>query len=336
MRTEKAKILQRNKLAQFIDALIGTYEVIAPKEELAYGQLEAGTEINLDPDKPTQSLKEFFFLPRETLVEYALTKEGVELSPPQPLDTRRVIFARPCDAASLPILDKLFAWDYLDRFYLERRETTAIISLACDRPPKACFCPSLGGSPAGTDGADLLLTPLDEDVYHVQVVTERGSGLVEEYAEFFSESSPEQDQKQAQLEAEWRGQISKHVDVEKVREALDFDSPVWETLTRQCVDCGICTFVCPTCHCFDIQDEGGPKGGIRVRLWDSCAFQNYTKTHAAQPRPTHYRRYRQRIMHKFKYYPENFDRFLCVGCGRCILHCPASIDLTQVLEEAKE
>ncbi|MCJ7737254.1 MAG: 4Fe-4S dicluster domain-containing protein [Anaerolineae bacterium] len=332
----KSKILQRDKLTQFVDALINTYEVIAPKDELAYGKIESGNEIRLDPDKPTESLKASFFPSRETLFEYTSTKEGVELSPPPSLDTRRVIFSRPCDAASLPILDKLFAWDYLDNFYLERRENTVVISLACDQPPKECFCPSLGGSPAGTDGADLLLSPLDEDVYHVQVVSERGSALVEEYGGFFTESSTSQDQKQAQLEAEWCAQISKHVDADEAREALDFDSPVWQTLTQQCVDCGICTYVCPTCHCFDIQDEGGPQKGIRVRLWDSCAFQNYTKTHAAQPRPTHYRRYRQRILHKFKYYPENFGRFLCVGCGRCILHCPASIDLTQVLEAAKE
>jgi ferredoxin len=68
-----------------------------------------------------------------------------------------------------------------------------------------------------------------------------------------------------------------------------------------------------------------------VRLWDACMFYEYTKTHAGQPRPTHAQRYRQRIMHKFQYYPKNFGQVLCVGCGRCIQHCPVGIDLRKVL-----
>ena len=117
---------------------------------------------------------------------------------------------------------------------------------------------------------------------------------------------------------------------------MDFDSAVWETLTQQCIDCGICTFLCPTCHCFDIQDEGTPEQGCRVRLWDACAFREFTESAAHQPRPKHYSRYRQRIMHKFQYYPLNFGEILCVGCGRCILHCPVSIDLRSMLETVKE
>ena len=32
---------------------------------------------------------------------------------------------------------------------------------------------------------------------------------------------------------------------------------------------------------------------------------------------------------------ENFGKILCVGCGRCIRHCPVSIDLREVLERAE-
>jgi len=332
----EARILQRDRLLQLVDELIKDYEVIAPRDELSYGEIGSSSEVYLAEEKPVKSLKEFFFPDREVLFEYLLRGEEVKLVPLSlPDDTARVILcARPCDAAALPILDQVFAGDYLDPSYLQRRKSTLIISLACQHPAKTCFCTSLGGSPAGTEGSDLLLTPLSE-VYHVQVITERGRALVEKYGQFFQESDEAWERERALVEAELRERVTKRVDVEGLSEALEFGSPIWETLTPQCVDCGVCTFLCPTCHCFDIQDEGDPGGGARIRLWDSCAFREFTKMNVAQPRPTHFRRYRQRLMHKFRYYVENFGKTLCVGCGRCIAHCPSGIDITEVLNRVR-
>jgi sulfhydrogenase subunit beta (sulfur reductase) len=332
----EAKLLQRDKLCQLVDALVKDHKVIAPRDELAYGEINSSTEFYLGDGKPRQSLKEFFFPRREVLFEYRYSRDGVELTAPASLDNPRVIVgARPCDAGSFPILDKLFAWDYVDRFYLELRESTTIVSLACEEPCRTCFCVSVGGSPADIEGSDLLLTPLRE-VYHVLIITDRGQALVEQYCQFFQDSDEIRNRERAQVEDQYREQIVKRVDPEALREALDFDRPGWQTLTPQCVDCGVCTFLCPTCHCFDIQDEGRPDEGSRVRLWDSCASQDFTKMPVAQPRPTHYRRYRQRLMHKFKYYPENFGRVLCVGCGRCIQYCPVGVDITEALKTAAE
>jgi len=332
----EAKLLQRDKLSQWVDALVKDYEVIAPNDDLSYGKISSGAEVEIGGKQPTQSLKTFFFPQREVLFEYRTTAGEVELVAPPSLDAPRVVFAaRPCDVASFPVLDKLFTWDYRDSSYLRQRERTVIVSLACEQPTKACFCVSVGGSPAGTKGADVLLTPLG-GVYHVQIITERGKALVEKYAELFQESDEQHDQERVRLEGEWREQITKQVDADRLREALDFDSPAWETLTQECVDCGICTFLCPTCHCFDIQDEGDATEGCRVRLWDSCARQDFTKMAVHQPRPSHFRRYRQRLMHKFKYYPENFGQVLCVGCGRCIRHCPVGVDITEALATVVE
>jgi sulfhydrogenase subunit beta (sulfur reductase) len=182
------------------------------------------------------------------------------------------------------------------------------------------------------EGSDLLLTPV-EGAYHVQIVTERGKALVAKYEQFFGASDQAHDREVVLFEENARKKIQE-LDLTGLHEKLEFEDSVWETLAPQCIDCGICTFLCPTCHCFDIQDEGSAVEGERVRLWDACTFYNYTKAHAGQPRPTHYRRYRQRIMHKFRYYPENFGRTLCVGCGRCIEYCPVSIDLRQILRRA--
>lgn len=328
----ESRTLPKDRLAELVDALIEDYEVIAPRDEQSYGEIASASEWRQAAEKPAQSLKTFFFPERELLLSYAMGPSGIELvEPPSPRSTARVIVgARPCDASALPILDLLFRWDEEDSLYLGRRESTAIISLACSEPCSTCFCVSLGGSPAGTEGSDLVLTELD-DVYHVAVVSERGQELVDRYSALFEESGPELESQRTEAEEACLARMPRQVDVEGLSEMLEFEDPVWETLTQQCLDCGICTFLCPTCHCFDIQDEGSPERGDRVRLWDACTFPSYTQAHAGQPRPTHYRRYRQRIMHKFRYYPENFGRVLCVGCGRCIEHCPVQIDLRQVL-----
>jgi sulfhydrogenase subunit beta (sulfur reductase) len=331
----EARILRQDKLLELLDVLAKEHEVIAPRDEQAYGEVSAASEMNLSDKKPAKSLKGFFFPEREVLLEYQLGRElRVSLPAAASENKTRVIFgARPCDVSALPIVDKVFAWDYLDSSYLEARERTVIISLACENPCETCFCTSLGGSPVEIEGSDLLLTPL-KDAYHVQIVTERGKALVDKYKEFFEASDPAHDREVVLFEENARQKITQEVDLTGLQEILDFDDPVWETLAPQCIDCGICTFLCPTCHCFDIQDEGSATQGARVRLWDACTFYNYTKAHAGQPRPTHYRRYRQRILHKFRYYPENFGRTLCVGCGRCIEYCPVNIDLREVLRRA--
>jgi ferredoxin len=332
----EAKILRHDRLLKWVDAWIGDYEVIAPTDERSFAPIDAASEMELRQEKPTRSPKEFFFPEREVLVSYELSSSSVTLAEASAKDAPRVLFGtRPCDAAALPVLDPLFNWDSIDASFAQRRENTIVVSTACEEPCETCFCVSLGGSPAGVEGSDLLLTPLD-DVYHVRVVTERGKELVERYSDLFDESTDERERQSTQVEQAAIGKIGKEVDIEGIEKSLDFDNPLWETITRQCLDCGICTYLCPTCHCFDIQDEGGPDRGQRVRLWDACMFYNYTKAHAGQPRPTHHRRYRQRIMHKFRYYPENFARTLCVGCGRCIKYCPVNIDLRDVLQAVKE
>jgi ferredoxin len=333
----EAKTLQQDKLLAWMEACLSDYELVAPIDESSYGVIRSAGQIYLCEDKPARPPKELVFPQREVLVQYACSAKRTEIATPQAsLRPERVLFgSRPCDAAALPIIDLVFAWDDVDTHYFARRERLTIVSITCVEPCDTCFCTSLGGSPGGIEGSDVLLTQ-QRDSYHVQIITERGQELVERYGQFFGQSDQSRNRSRATVEDLAREKIADLVDLTGLEEALDFDSPVWETLARQCVDCGICTFLCPTCHCFDIQDEGSPDRGERVRLWDACMFYSYTKTYAGQPRPTHARRYRQRIMHKFQYYPQNFGKVLCVGCGRCIRYCPVNIDLREVLRAVRE
>ncbi len=107
----------------------------------------------------------------------------------------------------------------------------------------------------------------------------------------------------------------------------------WQKMAAQCLSCGICTYVCPTCYCFTITDEIENLRGERLRSWDSCMFYHYTlEASGHNPRPSKLNRYRNRVGHKFSYIPEKYDGLIgCCGCGRCIRSCPVSIDIRQVV-----
>ena len=116
-----------------------------------------------------------------------------------------------------------------------------------------------------------------------------------------------------------------------------FSSDKWASLSEACLGCGTCTFVCPTCQCYDIRDYDTGHGVQRFRCWDSCMYADFTKTAGGQPRPTQLERFRQRFMHKLVYYPANNDGvFGCVGCGRCMKSCPISMNIVKVMKTLGE
>ena len=112
-----------------------------------------------------------------------------------------------------------------------------------------------------------------------------------------------------------------------------FNSPVWEELYKPCLACGTCTFVCPTCQCYDIKDYDTGHGVQRYRCWDSCMYSDFTMMAHGNNRNSQMQRFRQRFMHKLVYYPVNNNgMFSCVGCGRCVEKCPSSLNIVKVIK----
>jgi ferredoxin len=223
-----------------------------------------------------------------------------------------------------------------DPYYMNRRRNTVLMGLACNQPMSTCFCTSVGGGPFSTDGLDLLWTDLG-DRYLVEAITEQGEAMIAD-SPHLREAMSEDIAQKADLAARAEGAIS-GPDVQGVKEKLDrmYDAPFWQNVQLKCLGCGACTYLCPTCHCFDIADEGDSRQGQRVRNWDTCQFSLFT-LHASghNPRTSGKERMRQRMMHKFNYFVENFDAIACVGCGRCVRECPVNLDIRAVLNGIKE
>ncbi len=331
------KKVRKEKFADFL-ATLAEQKLYAPQkvgESLRFAPVTDSGKVELEMSNTTVPPKSVFFPQTETLYRYEVG--NTEIQQPAMGGVDIVLGVRPCDARAQVIVDSLFGWDYNDPYYQERRKAT-VVGLACNKPCVNCFCLSLGGGPASTVGLDLLMTDLG-DAYLLQPLTEKGEKLLALAGETVETAAAGDREAAESLHGQAEQMITRKVETAGVAEKLPglWEHSLWQETANSCLGCGICTFLCPTCHCFDIQDEVEGLEGRRCRMWDSCMFKEYT-LHASghNPRPTRRERTRNRINHKYSYFVQKFGHTACVGCGRCINYCPVNIDLVEILRQVKE
>ncbi len=334
------RVIKKDALAGIIKNISNDMLVYAPVQEednVLFKVLETGMEPLVEYANTKNAPKNFFFPQTETMMKYFRTERGKELAEVVEDAADAVLFGvRPCDARSFVLLDNVFDDPkYKDSYYLARREKTIIVSLACVHPPyTTCFCTSVGGHPLSSEGSDIALTDLG-DVYLAEFLTPKGETLIEKMGNL--EAADEaMDAKKQELSDTAEKEIKSHIPANDIKPWLDenFESPFWDTIYRSCLACGTCTYLCPTCHCFDITDEVKGEEGRRIRTWDTCMSWLFTmETSGHNPRTSQKERWRQRLMHKFKYFVDNFGAVACVGCGRCVINCPVNIDIRKIVTD---
>jgi len=329
--------LGKGDLAGFLEGLLADWTVVAPVMHdgiVSFRTITSGTEADLDYSNSAQSPKGVVLPQVETLLSCPCSSpEGEDVVEHTPEPGRVVLFGvRPCDARGLGFLDRVFGEGANgDNYYASRRESLLVVSLGCSHPLATCFCTTTGGGPFSTEGSDLIMAE-HGDEYIVFAVTENGATFLSRHGL----SKAAESAVQAVLSAAETSvaEMQPRVDLSILKGSLDgsFDAAAWNTLTEKCVGCGVCTYVCPTCHCFDIVDEVSGGSRVRNRIWDSCQFPCFTRQASGfDPRPTYRERYRQRFMHKFSFCTDRYGTPGCVGCGRCVTECPVNLDIRRIM-----
>jgi ferredoxin len=326
-------ILDKKQLEKILKAWSADYEVYAPQKARQFSAfLPLGSsDLTLDEPHNTRYPPKSLFLPQtEVMLKYngqldRLEDIELEIKP-------RILFGiHPCDAQAAALLDTVFATEENnDPYWSNRRKETLLIGLGCNEPPQTCFCTTVGGGPFNTKGLDALLTEM-EDAYFVEAFT----GEAEKLFADLPKASKEQEKQIKKVQQDAAAKMTPAFETEELKEKLDvnFDSEFWAEISESCLGCGVCTFLCPTCFCFDIVDE--VQRSERVRNWDTCMFRIYSlEASGHNPRPSRKERTRQRLSHKYSYWLDHAGEIGCTGCGRCVRYCPVGLDIRAMLRAA--
>lgn len=311
-------------------------------EKADFAKWQKGTKLS-EKLKTTRSAKDFFFPKTEHLVSYEMSGKEVKVVDPRKNVEDFVIFGvRACDARGFTAIDNVYLnMNPVDSYYKNRREHGTVIVLACNEPAKTCFCSTFGIDASLAKPAGDVSCWLADGKYYFEANTDKGKAFVE------NAKSALEDADTSAVEACRKDIAEKveklpfaHLDLSKFqgKDMLKiFNSKIWDKVSEPCVGCGTCTYVCPTCMCFDVRDFATSNGVRQIRCWDSCMYNDFTQMAAENPRHTQKERSRQRFMHKLMYYPMAHDgMFSCVGCGRCVENCPVNMNIVKVIKTVNE
>lgn len=283
------------------------------------------------------SPKDIFFPQLESMFEFSpgKLKETVESS------AKLLFGVRPCDLKGIIFSDNFYKRNFEDRYYLSRIKNRFIVVIGCIKPPRpTCFCTSAKTGPFADSGFDLQLVD-NGDFYFVQAGSEQGEGFLKKYSKFFKPFFKGGDKTIPQIKKKAAESLGLKVDFQKALELMSQDNFVpeenYKRIGQRCIYCGGCLYVCPTCTCFNVFDNTGGDKGIRMRNWDACVFEGYTReTSGHNPRKEKWKRTSRRYEHKLKYDYHATGMSGCIACGRCLSSCPVDIGISKFIQEITE
>ena len=331
--------ISKSKLNELFDAISAKQALYLPVDRndgaAEYKKYESGMTMS-SALNTVRSAKDFFFPQTENLVNFKMEGKNIEVIDVREESEDFVIFGvRACDARSFTILDKVFLAEPVDSYYKNRRDHGTVVTMACTRPAETCFCKTFGIDPTVPEG-DAACFDDGENIFFL-ANNDKGQAFIDSIVSLLEEGDAAklcevQEKARAIMDKLPLAKLStENFGGDKLNEY--FNSEKWADLSEACLGCGTCTFVCPTCQCYDIKDFNTGHGIKRFRCWDSCMYSDFTKMAHGNPRLTQLERFRQRFMHKLVYFPANNNgEFGCVGCGRCLSKCPISMNIVKVMK----
>ena len=335
------KFISHTNLKSLLEELQNIYSVYVPIKkgtQRFYTRFSSSADtMEIGEVRAFEPLKSFFTRARKKVAE------GFSASVPQVTEKpAAIVGVKACDLKGFKIQDHVFNNpDDPDPIYRKAREDNLIISADCTCAINTCFCLAANGKPYPEKDFDINLSATG-DGYYVEEGSEKGKKIIQQNASLFKESRKEhidrRDEQRKNVAREVENNIKEHSvpTQEQLKGAITkkYESPLWEEEAKNCVECGACNTICPTCHCFLLYDQKDEKKMTRFSVWDSCMIKDFARVAGgANPRKKLWMRLRNRFEKKFDFFPKVANVYACTGCGRCISACPAKIDIRNVLQK---
>jgi sulfhydrogenase subunit beta (sulfur reductase) len=340
-------ILPRNQVLALTAALAEDYDLYGPVlppdgGEPIFERAADPAAIRMDAAISYNPPKSVVFPQAERVLSYRYDRESREavIVRDDLVRPKALVGIRACDLTGLLCLDRFYlGQEYVDEVYRDHRKKMFIVANTCVRPFPQCFCVCTDSGPAPREGFDVALTGVGDD-YLFETGGEKGESLARKLG--LKEAGPGAaalkmkivDASIARFDAEatenkaWISRVMNRITTGFI------PNEVWEFIGDQCFECGACSFVCPTCSCFNVEDVNTREGGTdRLRSWDSCSFEGYTRMAGDHnPRKPVEDRRNKRFFCKLSYsQSKKYLRPGCVGCGRCNRVCPGDIGIANVV-----
>ncbi len=298
------RTLKRERIEAFLDLLRENYSLFDVRE---------------DPLSP----KRYLYPPLEATFTHNIgTGKTKAAPPPDPF----VLFGLSlAELEAITYLDEIMTRPTRDFFYERRRARAVLIGLTNERfdlPP----------------GGDLILMEVKSDLFEITTVTDKGKSIIRLTSALLDQKAsraPKTRNKKNRTMKELKKLLLKP---ELLKDAVKWSwlgyPTIWKRLERECMGCGICTYVCPLCHCFSIEDRVELNGETtkRCRSWSACTLPEFSavagghKFHKGVKE-----RYYNWYFHKFVRGYVEYGKSQCTACGNCKNECPARIDIEEVL-----
>ena len=343
----RARVMATADLVGLLDVLREDYEVIAPfagpARDTAFDSVTEANrgQVRLHYPNPAYPPKRYVFPHIQTLMRIRVNG-GARVEPIQQAPKRALFGLRSCDIAGIDHLDRFFLGrDFRDSYYGALREQLFLVNVVCTDPDRdiddRCFCLCADTGPAARGHFDLQLMDLGGEVL-VVAGSPKGEALfarplfkpasarhVARRREILADV-----RKRLKLATSWYSAAVRRITTDQVPDAA------WETIGNRCLECGGCSYLCPTCTCFTVSERpaGGPGDFERVRIWDSCALGGFTRMAGGfNPRRAAHDRRNRRFFRKLAhYFIQRELSVACVGCGRCVDVCHGDIGMPTVVE----
>ncbi|MEW5819388.1 MAG: 4Fe-4S dicluster domain-containing protein [Cyanobacteriota bacterium] len=332
-------IIEARNIYPFLNSLKG--DVYAPiklsDNTVSYGLLNDG-ELVLEAILPVISPAAVLFPQKEKLLYF----ESTQFNEITNINKNLYLFGvRSCDLAGIIYTDKFFCEHagYCDNYYYQKRSNTVVISLASDQIINNTFKTPIHFSYISESGFDLQFIFIEQK-YFVDVGTPKGQELIDNNIQFFNSASNKDLEILDKIKLTAKNNLPSDIPVDKAIKILinnQDEESFWEEISYMCIECGGCSYSCPTCTCFTIYDlvystENNFKSGYRCRSWDSCIYSSFTReTSGHNQRNKQYKRIRNWVTHKLKDNIKTFGKVSCSGCGRCYSSCPTQLGIITII-----